>query len=63
MVKADQREFTFLVRIWGREDGTGVTWRGSVHEVSSGNRRFITGTREIAEFIASYLRGEKRAEP
>lgn len=62
-MKADQREFTFLVRVWGRDGTGGAVWRGSVHEVQSGNRRFITGSHEIAEFIASFLRGERRAEP
>jgi hypothetical protein len=61
-MKADRREFTFLVRIWSHEETTGTHWRGSVHEVSSGSRRFVTGTHDIAEFIASYLRGEHRAE-
>ncbi len=62
-MKAEQREFTFLVRIWGREETTGTQWRGSVHEVSSGNRRFVTGTHDIAEFIGSYLRGDHRTKP
>jgi hypothetical protein len=61
-MKASQREFTFLVRIWGREGTSGTEWRGSVHEVASGNRRFITGTSDVAEFIAAFLRAEDRVE-
>jgi hypothetical protein len=46
----------FLVRIRQQDETAGSQWRGSVQEVSSGKRRFISGTRDDIEFIASYLR-------
>jgi hypothetical protein len=56
-------EFTFLVRLWRSEGTDAGQWRGSVHEVSTGERRFVTGTREIAEFIAARLRDDRHHEP
>lgn len=61
-MKTDPREFTFIVRLRRQPEAAEPQWRGSVQEVSSGGRRFITGTREISEFIAAYLRGEQRSE-
>jgi hypothetical protein len=61
-MKADQREFTFLVRLRRHDGSAGVQWRGSVHEVASGHRRFITQIRDVADFIASYVRDERGAE-
>jgi hypothetical protein len=42
--------------MWLRDEtgGTGE-WRGSVHEVASGRRLFITQTREVADFIEARL--------
>jgi hypothetical protein len=42
--------------MWLSEEigGTGE-WRGSVHEVASGRRLFITQTREVADFIEARL--------
>jgi hypothetical protein len=62
LVKADRNEFTFVVRMWLRDENAESQWRGSVHEVSSGRKRFICGTRDVAEFIASFLRAEPRAD-
>jgi hypothetical protein len=62
-MKADRLEFTFLVRMWQPHGKADAQWRGSVHEVSSGKRRFITGTHDVTEFIESYLRDESRAQP
>jgi hypothetical protein len=61
-MKTAPREFTFVVRLRRQAGSTQPHWRGSVHEVSSGGRRFVTGTREIAEFIATFLLGEQRSE-
>jgi hypothetical protein len=61
-MRPDQREFTFLVRIRQQDESAGSHWRGSVHEVSSGKRRFVSGTRDVIEFITSYLRDESEAE-
>ena len=62
-MKTGPREFTFVVRLRRQPGAPEPEWRGSVQEVTSGGRRFITGTREISEFIATYLRDERRAEP
>ncbi len=51
-----RRDVTFLVRMWPRDHADGdADWRGSVHEVSSGKRLFVTETREVADFIAEHL--------
>ncbi len=59
----DPRELTFIVRLRRQPGAAEPQWRGSVREVSSGGRLFISGTREISDFIAAYLRGEQRSEP
>jgi hypothetical protein len=51
------------VRLRRLSDTAEPQWRGSVQEVSSGGRRFITGTREIGEFIAAFLGGDERPKP
>ncbi len=30
-------------------------WRGSIHEVGSGLRFYVTGTRDVADFIGARL--------
>ncbi|MGA8574094.1 MAG: hypothetical protein WB609_00200 [Candidatus Cybelea sp.] len=51
-----RRDVTFLVRMWLTEEPEGnAQWRGSVHEVTSGKRLFVTETREVADFIAARL--------
>jgi hypothetical protein len=62
-VQNDPRELTFIVRLRRQSGAAGPQWRGSVREVSSGGRRFITGTREIGEFIAAFLGGDERPRP
>ncbi len=62
-MKNDPRELTFIVRLRQQPGAAEPQWRGSVQEVSSGGRRFITGTREISDFISAYLRGEQRSKP
>jgi hypothetical protein len=61
-MRADRTEFTFVVRMWLRDESADSQWRGSVQEVTSGQKRFISGTRDVAEFIASYLRAEGRID-
>jgi hypothetical protein len=51
------------VRLRRQSGAAEPQWRGSVREVSSGGRRFITGTREIGEFIAAFLHGDERPKP
>lgn len=55
-MNSERRDVTFLVRMWLAEGPAGGDeWRGSVHEVASGKRLFVTGTRDIADFIAAHL--------
>lgn len=37
-------------------------WRGSVHEVTSGKRLFVTETRDVADFIAARLADARAAK-
>jgi hypothetical protein len=57
-MRSDQREYTFLVRIRQLDATPDAQWRGSVHEVTSGKRRFVSGARDVVEFITSYLGDE-----
>ena len=42
--------------MWRSEEpGAGLEWRGSVYEVASGRRLFVTHTRDVADFIATRL--------
>ncbi|HET6276116.1 MAG TPA: hypothetical protein VFE16_09335 [Candidatus Cybelea sp.] len=55
-VNPKRRDVTFLVRMWLTEGSDGdAHWRGSVHEVTSGKRLFVTETRDVADFIAARL--------
>ena len=61
-MNAKRRDVTFLVRMWLNEaSGRDGEWRGSVHEVTSGRRLFVTQTRDVADFIAARL-AEAREE-
>jgi hypothetical protein len=55
-MNSDRSERVFLVRLW-REGDSGATraWRGSVHDVSLGPKRYITAAQEIAEFVTLRL--------
>jgi hypothetical protein len=56
-----RRDMTFLVRMWLNEEAAADgEWRGSVHEVTSGRRLFITQTRDVADFIAARLAETRR---
>lgn len=49
-------ERVFLVRMWHEDthrshDG----WRGSIHDVASGRKFYVTGLAEIGDFIAVTL--------
>lgn len=51
-----RRDVTFLVRMWLPEDSDGdAQWRGSVLEVTSGKRFFVTQPRDVADFIDGQL--------
>jgi hypothetical protein len=60
-VKTERGERVFLVRVW-RESGEPFDareWRGSVYEIESGIRFYVTGTRDIADFVAARLAVKK----
>lgn len=47
---------TFLVRMWLPEQTDGdAQWRGSILEVTSGRRFFVTQPADVADFIAAHL--------
>jgi hypothetical protein len=46
----------FLVRLWREaDDDAPGSWRGSVHDVSLGTKRYVSAPAEIAEFVAARL--------
>ena len=51
--KPSREERVFLVRMWIEPND--VTWRGSVQDVTSGRRLYVSSPSEIADFIASGL--------
>lgn len=56
-------ERVFLVRMWQEDsqrsrDG----WRGSIHDVASGRKFYVTGLAEIADFIAVRLSQPKTSD-
>ncbi len=54
-MNAGRLEVTFLVRMWLPEAARGCSeWRGSIQEIASGKRLFVTGTRDIADFISAH---------
>ncbi len=65
-VSSDRREVVFLVRMWvEREDSSPEAWRGSVHEIVTGQRLYVTAPAEVADFIALHLsnrKGDGKAE-
>lgn len=51
-----RQDATFLVRMWLPEEADGAAqWRGSVLEVVSGKRFFVTQPGDVADFIATHL--------
>jgi hypothetical protein len=56
-------ELVFLVRMWMQGgDHEGGEWRGSIQEADSGRRFYVTGTRDLADFIAARM-AEKTKRP
>lgn len=51
-------ERVFLVRMW-QERQSGNSWRGSVQEIMTGRKLYVTGPRDVADFIAVRL-GDRR---
>lgn len=55
-MNSDRTERVFLVRLWREADSAAsCAWRGSVHDVSLGSKRYITAPQEIAEFVSLRL--------
>ncbi|HEY2555326.1 MAG TPA: hypothetical protein VGI15_08740 [Candidatus Cybelea sp.] len=54
-MNSKRRDATFLVRMWAAGEAANAQWRGSIREVSTGKRLFVTETREVADFIAACL--------
>ncbi len=54
-MNSDRAERVFLVRLWREPGSPARAWRGSVHDVSLGSKRYITAPQEIAEFVTLQL--------
>jgi hypothetical protein len=49
--------------MWHETDSTGDrTWRGSVHEIATGRKYYVTEPDQITDFISTRLRGEPNAQ-
>jgi hypothetical protein len=57
------QELVFLVRIWlhGGDDPGAGELRGAIHDVRSGQRFYVAGTRDIADFIDARIVETKRS--
>ncbi|MGA8533405.1 MAG: hypothetical protein WB615_04800 [Candidatus Tumulicola sp.] len=59
-------ELVFLVRMWVQGDeerADGDEWRGSVQEVDSGRRFYVTGMRDVADFIGARMAEKSQRRP
>jgi len=54
-----RREWVFVVRMWLESESTPPAWRGSIHDVESDLKRYVTGPEEAAEFITIRLSDRK----
>jgi len=55
-VNENRREVAFLVRMWLPSGATeSADWRGSIKAIGSDKQLFVTGTRDVADFIAAHL--------
>jgi len=55
-VASRRDERVFLVRMWlERNAQQHDAWRGSIHDVASGRKFYVTGPREVADFITVHL--------
>ncbi len=53
---SERRERVFVIRMWNDGDAAvRETWRGSIRDVASGRKRYVTSALEIAEFVALRL--------
>ena len=56
-MKQESGELVFLVRMWPRDTERPAEreWRGSIQEIGSGLRFYVTEPRDVADFIAARL--------
>ncbi|MBC5800739.1 MAG: hypothetical protein GIW94_12340 [Candidatus Eremiobacteraeota bacterium] len=59
----DTGDVVFLVRIRRRDVSRPWEWRGSVHEVATGRRFYVSSGRDVADFIDLRLSGLAPEEP
>lgn len=52
----------FMVRMWRQrvEENGDAEWRGSICQIDSGRSFYVTGAREVADFISARLADEAR---
>ncbi len=57
-----RRECIFMIRMWhsGERIGDG-DWRGSIHDVTTGRRRYISALVDVSEFLMEALLAEAAA--
>jgi hypothetical protein len=59
-VNTSRRERVFVVRMWLEPESTAPpVWRGSIHDIATDSKRYVTGPEEAAEFIAIRLADTK----
>jgi hypothetical protein len=58
-----RRERVFLVRMWSDADTVADDWRGSIHEVGTDRRFYITAPGDVAGYIATALLHAEPAPP
>ncbi len=62
-MRSPSDELVFVVRLWvqgGDASGQGE-WRGAIQDVTSGQRFYVAGTRDIADFIDARM--SERGKP
>ena len=58
MEPLESQTHSFIVKIWRERvcaEGSKVTWRGHITHVPGGERRYLKGFDDIADFIIPYL--------
>jgi hypothetical protein len=59
-VNTSRRERVFIVRMWLEPESTASpVWRGSIHDIGTDLKRYVTAPEEAAEFIAIRLADTK----
>jgi hypothetical protein len=50
-------EVVFIVRMWRQagEGGSEREWRGSIRQVDSDSHLYVTGSRDVSDFISARL--------